>query len=481
MSNSASVWRSYLLAAVVAVGLTTAWALVVAFAASVAQSTRYGQGVYEQIYIGVDGEPYILRNTRGIYSPAQEVTTLDGEAAEVDTQSLLSPLYVNPPPRDGDRPALAPYAQLQLAAVNDGGSPPEYWYLVHDGRPGGRVYGVGYHSLTKQIVGYFGRQGFTERKPPRSEWFVVAGDTGLAFATPSAAYAEPRWSEDHVLYWLADGKLWSADPAKRELRTLTEAPQGATVGWAMDLSQGPQERPRGSYATTAWAPRELVLRADDALTLVHPQTGESATYALPADLRKGMLSVVRLPEEKLLVADYQYTAEPPTTNVAWLTEQGVMRREKVRLASPGGAGSPAALGWQSAAAAPLPLGQLPVVFLMANVFRANGQAEDYGSAVGQMLGHIWPALLSVGLIGVLAAVAAYRRQQRYGLPHAVGWAVFAFLFGAPGWIAYRWRRTWPVLDDCPACGHLVPHDRDRCTDCLTPFPPPARKGIEVFA
>jgi hypothetical protein len=67
------------------------------------------------------------------------------------------------------------------------------------------------------------------------------------------------------------------------------------------------------------------------------------------------------------------------------------------------------------------------------------------------------------------------------LPHATGWAAFVFLFGVPGWIAYRVHRTWPVFEECPACRQAAPRDRTECTECGADFPPPVLKGIEVFA
>jgi hypothetical protein len=51
----------------------------------------------------------------------------------------------------------------------------------------------------------------------------------------------------------------------------------------------------------------------------------------------------------------------------------------------------------------------------------------------------------------------------------------------PGYLAYRFHRTWPVLEDCPRCGEQSPRDRDRCSDCGATFPPPELKGLEIFA
>jgi hypothetical protein len=94
---------------------------------------------------------------------------------------------------------------------------------------------------------------------------------------------------------------------------------------------------------------------------------------------------------------------------------------------------------------------------------------------------LWPCLAALLAIGAVCAIAAWRRQKRFGLPHAAGWAVFAFLLGIPGWIAYRLHRAWPVVDECPACQQPSPRDREACTECGADFPPPALKGIEVFA
>jgi hypothetical protein len=48
-------------------------------------------------------------------------------------------------------------------------------------------------------------------------------------------------------------------------------------------------------------------------------------------------------------------------------------------------------------------------------------------------------------------------------------------------VGYLFHRRWPVMDACPACGRPVPRDRDSCAACGAEFPPPALKGIEVFA
>jgi hypothetical protein len=80
-------------------------------------------------------------------------------------------------------------------------------------------------------------------------------------------------------------------------------------------------------------------------------------------------------------------------------------------------------------------------------------------------------------------VLCYRRQVRYGMSRweRIVWPLFVLLLGLPGWVGYRFGRSWPVLETCPACGAGVPRDREDCTRRETAFPPPALKGTEGFA
>jgi hypothetical protein len=97
------------------------------------------------------------------------------------------------------------------------------------------------------------------------------------------------------------------------------------------------------------------------------------------------------------------------------------------------------------------------------------------------IGENWTllALLCVGS-GILAWLAA-KRQRAYSQRGAVGWAIFVFLSGVPGFAAYLVHRRWPVRVACPSCGRFAPRDRESCALCGKEFPRPALKGIEVVA
>ena len=89
-------------------------------------------------------------------------------------------------------------------------------------------------------------------------------------------------------------------------------------------------------------------------------------------------------------------------------------------------------------------------------------------------------MILISLISIGAAAQWLAAHINVPNP-AVFLIVFAFIFGLPGWIAYRFHRTWPVLEECPACHQPSPRDREDCLDCGKAFPPPPLKGIEVFA
>jgi hypothetical protein len=129
----------------------------------------------------------------------------------------------------------------------------------------------------------------------------------------------------------------------------------------------------------------------------------------------------------------------------------------------------------------MPLAGLTMALLIPLELRAAGGADSYWGALGMSLGFLWPSLAGLCAIGAVTAALAYRRQRRYGLPGAAVWAAFAFVLGVPGWIAYRFHRTWPVLEECPACQQPSPRGREACTECGGEFPLPPLKGIEVFA
>jgi hypothetical protein len=346
------------------------------------------------------------------------------------------------------------------------------------------VYGVGYNAITKRIVGYFGRQGFSDVQPPRDEWFEVAGEQGLSEATPSVVYYEPNVPQS-ALILLAEGKLWSFNTQTREVKTLLDAPRATTIGqvWRA-LDKLPPKQPGVMPLPAQYLTRQkLVLRSADDCLLVDPETGDKITFILPASLRKVGFAGYELADGNLLLISWPGTIEKLGQRLVWLAPDGTVVRERsVQLAQLArSADGYAAIGWLAVVAAPLPPAHAAFTLLAPVQMLESGATDTYAAGLTRMLRETWPSTLAAFAIAGVAATLAYRRQRRYGLSHAVAWAVFVFVFGIPGWIAYRFHGTWPVLEDCPACGEPAPRDRETCLDCGAAFPPPPLKGIEVFA
>jgi hypothetical protein len=113
-------------------------------------------------------------------------------------------------------------------------------------------------------------------------------------------------------------------------------------------------------------------------------------------------------------------------------------------------------GWAGVAAALAPLAAAVVTFGMPLLWTLRSQKETYPAALVKFGRFLWPSVLTVLLASAGCAAAAYRRQRRFGLPHAAAWACFVFMGGLPGWIAYRFHRQWPVLEECPTCHQPAP-------------------------
>lgn len=483
MSNPLPLGRSLLLSLVLALGVACAWGAAMLWI--VVMATSDTSATIEQLYLRRDGEPVILRYVDGV---SRGFFTLDGKMTEADRQALLYSNFVQ-----NDFPNAARFNagwDNRLAAGNDQRLPATYWYLVHNGEVNGRAYGVGYDSVSKRLVGYFGRRGFSEAMPPESEWFPIAGDYGLWGATPNVFVGEPAWTTTPFLYVLAGEELWSIDLRRREVTRLLGAPWAKTVGWAWSLPEKtPGEQSREPAGTRdLMADRKLLLRSIDSAAIVDPQSGETLRIPLPEEVRHSAVAAFELADGNVLLVSLELdpAADPSVSRrkLLWLDPEGeILKQRSVELASRGaaGPGSLAAISWTTLLAEPMPLASGLLTFLYPLEATTTGAGDSYSTVLRQMLGQTWPSMLAALLIGVLAAVAAYWRQRRFGLPHGVAWAVFAFIFGVPGWLGYRFHRRWPPLEACPDCGQLVPRDRDTCRACAAEFPPPSLVGNEIFA
>jgi hypothetical protein len=483
MPNTIRLGRTLLVTAFVALGIGAAWCMLTLWLDSAIIGAVQRSDVYEQLYASADGEPLIVRVSRAA-GATQRVVGLDGKPRQVTSQDLLHSQFMHTPQQLSHMMASANW-NYRMASNNDGGVPPIYWYLVHDGRDPGRAYGIGYHSQSKMVVGYFAGQGFSETMPAADQWFRMSGRQGLYQAsTLHAAAREPVYVGLQPRFLLlADGKLWQVDLVQRQLKVLFDCPLAFGVGQAWKIAAKRPEPVPGAYPPSAqeFTPQSGLLRQPESLLVVDQLAGAQTAYPLPAPLRECAIAAFILPDGNLLV----FALQSPTDSIyeiAWLSPAGeTVKQQRVELATWSRQPSLAEIGWTAAAAAPAPLANTVVAGVMPLFIIGRERSRTYSSALGEVLRSAWPSIIAVLVASALASWATHRRQRRYGLRNAGMWAAFVFIGGIPAWLAYRFHRPWPVLEDCPACGELAPRDREACFDCGATFPPPPLKGIEVFA
>lgn len=488
MNKSLPLSQSFLISTVVALGVAAAWAMVAAWTISTAERVLKVQEPYENIYTSVSGEPVIVRTTRGNTQTTEKILSLSGEPAKVTSQDLLHPQTIDVPGRRHGMPTRLDWLS-RLASANDGGIPPVFWYMIHDGQTPGHAYGIGYHSPTRTVVGYFGRGGFSDSLPPRDDWFAIAGHDGMQNRSTFHFYGqEPQWvSPTPRGLLLADGKLWKIDFANRQVAKMLNCPEAYAVGhvWRILPELPPRATDVEHWSASSITPTDALLREPESLLIVDKQSGEAHRFALPPVLRKQMLAGSLLPDESLLVVAQRNWSDGDA-QVVWLKASGeIIKQQTVHRKSIQQQPSLTAMGWTATASAPWPLASAAITFAVLPVgveYMAEADADaEYQTALIKVLWQTWPSILTVVVVSCVMAVLAYRRQKRFGLPNSAAWAIFSFLFGLPGWLAYRFHRTWPVLEECPSCRQPSPRNRVNCLDCGKPFPPPPLKGIEVFA
>jgi len=90
-------------------------------------------------------------------------------------------------------------------------------------------------------------------------------------------------------------------------------------------------------------------------------------------------------------------------------------------------------------------------------------------------------LLSYALAAACAVIGWWRsRRYHFSTGAAAGWAVFIFLLGIAGLLAFLCVQEWPAREACPNCKKLRAVDRESCEHCAAPFSPPEKNGTEIF-
>jgi hypothetical protein len=270
-----------------------------------------------------------------------------------------------------------------------------------------------------------------------------------------------------------DGKVYHADLHERTVDVVLDGPGVRSAA----IVPGPTDPVRGT-------PNRLGVRTEDAVLLLDERGKLLKRYAIPEALRDRDLTFA----ETHTGGAVMYWNSPPDWlateseyRIAWVSPEGRCRTAEVSLAAPGDLRSMQALG---GVVVPSPLGLAGYVVLSrSSDLLDKGLAGTHAEALGRGVREFGWALGIAQLVAAAFAVLCYRRQVRYGAAgrERIVWPLFVLLLGLPGWVGYRFGRSWPVLEACPACAAEAPRDRRECVRCEADYPRPARKGTEVFA
>jgi hypothetical protein len=478
------------LGAVLAVGFTVVWALVGTWGVTVGEYvTRSGAHVERLIFLP-DGTALVEVAEVGRHESRRY---RDLEGSPVDRPRADNSHWLKGVPLPAALPERAGAGNVpwdnRLRAFADGRSPAGYWYFVSDGRPDGAGYFVCYDSKSNACLGHLGTAGFRagplppdERAPfggatsgPQSRVLCTEQQRGpTEHPDERAAGQAPRGSlSTWDVYVLGrGGKVYHADLQNRTLEVIFDEPGLRSAAVVL----GVHDAERGT-------PHYLAVRTEDAVLVLDERGGLLKRWPVPESLRGrdfnyaetragGAVLFCSSPFDPL-VPEVEY-------HIAWVATDGRRREASVTLPYPGVRSSPAL---QSVVfPSPLVLGGYLASQRTGELLH-EGLAATYPQALARALTEFRAALVVALLVAGGLAVLCYRRQVRYGAGTAecVLWPLFVLALGLPGWVGYRFGRSWPVLEVCPGCGARVPRDRDACARCEAEFPSPSLKGTEVFA
>ena len=487
MSKPTGILRPLGLALVLAIGFGAVFALIAGWGISIWEGL-HRESAFENLVVRADGMPLIRRYEYfGTYNN-ETFRALDGSAVpSPKNEDWLVGAVVPMSHRDW---ILFPLdANSRVRRFDDGQTPPNLWHFIHDGARDGRGYFVGYDSQSKLCVGFIGRDGFRPDQPPVEQWFPVDGvklASGRVFPrNAGAGYWNARFSSDlfnEFPAWkvemISGTQLLEVDLRQRSVTTLMES----TDLIAMGLLETAAKLKAGGEVASARHDK-LAVRTTDQVLLFDAPGKQHAAYLLPDDLRDRTITLYELDAGRaLVIAGRPHPDRRVPDEVSWIDASGkVLRREEVSL----GGGNPLSEETRArifALIVPSPL----LLAFMATVGAPLGDLEtgvapNYSTALAHSLAVFWPVLLVVTLLAAALAWYCCRWQRRYCQSSSIVWFVFILLLGVPGLVGYLFHRRWPVLEKCPACGHVVPRDRETCAKCGAAFPSPEPEGCEVFA
>jgi hypothetical protein len=497
VTRKTSLLRPFLLASTLAAGFGTLWfVLVIWIGTSIHESWPGKSRVYPEFFVvTADGTPLVQSYTGG--GPTGVILRdLNGrEHSGVEGKDQLPAVSLH-----GEYVTPASFLSevswnSRIRVFLDEREPTAVWYFVHDGKPQGSGYFVGYERTGSRLIGFIGLSGFRAQSVPPDERIPVRGELFRDYAMWSSApiniysgysgggwFTRPaRWDLPPRLVHVPSGnRLRLVDLNARTVATVFEAPEPIVSVGVPTISAYTEGQPRKRCS--------VLVRAGQKIYKLDHQYKVISTFTIPAEIDRRSAVAWHESDNGQAVAECY---GPRTTREA--VDGNVTRPMVYRIASDGAVRDSFDVTLQNGSpktdemaffltALSLPS---PAALLAVHVFIEIGNSLEQGdlTAVGAMLKRYWPLLAAVLALSSVLAAIAWRRGRAFGLSRReqAVWAVFVLLFGVPAYAGFLLHRRWPVREPCPHCHARCPRDRDACAECGTPLPAPALKGNEIFA
>jgi hypothetical protein len=476
----------------IAVGIVLVWGLVAVWSK---EAFSRGFAYIETVNVTPEGTPLISRFYSGTLQRTEYFTLDRKPYAAHDPPQISGAPVADRPAATTTRPTVQKAREEPVVlSYSDARQRPTAWYFMVFGNPTGLGYFVGYDVLTRDRVGYIGRDGFQldlpadgqvfavlrTRSNPNSSFIAPAGNQNngetafLNFNAATALGEIPVW----ICHVVSGNRLLRIDLRERNVRTVWETPGlfDVSVAQRPRRDSAPRENRQPEYEEC------VVVRSADAVTVLDWQDRVQKTYRLPTELRNTQFTFYPAANGKAVATFFdrgrfssnsdnvvEFAADGTVSHtVSHVTEAQAERDARTEATG-------MSLGF------PEPIVPLIITLIAPLYAEADDTSAGYASAVAENVGNFWLMSLITGILGIVS-VALYRLHAvRSGNAPSIAWMVFVFLFGIPGFLGYLWHRRWPVRLPCPACRSDAPRDRDNCARCGTPFPAPAPNGLEIFA
>jgi hypothetical protein len=463
-----------LLATVLGAGALIIWCVVaVSTMVFVEEWLRHGRP-YVSLMITHDGEPLMTWSEYDSPSRTEHFRKLNG-------QSVLTPIVgahrasLNLADK---RPEVLSWSQRLNAFQAGSAERRENWYLIRDGALEGHAYLAGYDGRSKAVIGYIDLNGFRLDAPPHDSQFVVdrpvgymnglyASSQGSQLNSGTVEHAGSKDATDTIVYLVAKDGLHAINFDKRTVSTVAlPGPALAVAALAVPIMVKSQaEEGKEERVLEINEPRVLT-RLPDRIEMQDREGRTLLSTPVPAEARDRTIGYNLCDNNQVVLELSSLQLGDNTRDLYWYDAEGKqVKRERVPLPNSWNTG-PVQIGWIFPWIIPTP----PVLLFLMSV-----APRDY-----QLL-EMWPAFAQLLVFSLISAVVVYQHARRYSQSGAVGWALFALVFGLPAVVGYWLHRNWPHRERCANCAATVPRDRLKCSACESSFLPPAQLGIEVFA